>query len=198
VKNKWLTKQKPSVYYGVREEKMLPDTAIGAIVAAIITSIISLVGLIISKENKVSEFRQKWIDDFREDVSQIVSHIHIINAYAAVYKTLSLDLVNNSKEHYSAVNAAISRIRLRINPKEKYADELLAEINKLEKVLSSDPALRNTSDTNLCEEKILGLSRDVLKNEWERVKSGEKTYKLTIRSIVILVVFLPVLAIVLA
>jgi hypothetical protein len=44
----------------------ISPVAIGAISAAIITGLLSLVGLIISKENKTSEFRQQWIDSFRK------------------------------------------------------------------------------------------------------------------------------------
>ena len=40
----------------------IPDQAIGAIAAALIAGLISLLGLIISKEQKVSDFRQAWID----------------------------------------------------------------------------------------------------------------------------------------
>jgi hypothetical protein len=34
---------------------------------------IAIVGLVISKESKVSEFRQQWIDGLRADVASLVS-----------------------------------------------------------------------------------------------------------------------------
>jgi hypothetical protein len=40
----------------------LPKEIAGTLVAAAIAAFISLVGLIITKESKVSEFRQAWID----------------------------------------------------------------------------------------------------------------------------------------
>jgi hypothetical protein len=49
----------------------IPDQAVGAVIAAIIAGSIALLGLIISKEQKVSEFRQQWIDALRQDIAPL-------------------------------------------------------------------------------------------------------------------------------
>ena len=50
------------------------------ITAAILAAIASLLGLIISKESKVSEFRQKWIDELRKDVAWVLGEATLIHA----------------------------------------------------------------------------------------------------------------------
>ena len=54
----------------------IPDVAIGAVVAALIAAIVSLLGLIISKEQKTSEFRQAWIDALRSDLTHLIHRIY--------------------------------------------------------------------------------------------------------------------------
>ena len=49
----------------------LPDVAIGTMIAAFIAGLVSLLSLIISKEQKVSEFRQAWIDALRAEISSL-------------------------------------------------------------------------------------------------------------------------------
>jgi len=64
----------------------LPIELAGTIVAAVIAAIISLLGLIISKENKVSEFRQAWIDSLREEIAAVITHAHAVHgAYLAKF-----------------------------------------------------------------------------------------------------------------
>lgn len=57
----------------------IPDAAVGAVTAALIAGIISLLGLIISKEQKTSEFRQAWIDALRADLTAYLTQVNAIN-----------------------------------------------------------------------------------------------------------------------
>lgn len=54
----------------------LPDQAVGATIAAIVAALVALLGLIISKEQKVSEFRQQWIDALRADIAATIRYGH--------------------------------------------------------------------------------------------------------------------------
>jgi len=49
--------------------------AIGPIIAAIIGAVVTLASLIISKESKLSEFRQAWIDSLRQEIADFLSNI---------------------------------------------------------------------------------------------------------------------------
>jgi hypothetical protein len=52
----------------------LPNEIAGAIIAAFIAGLIALLGLIISKEQTISWFRQAWIDALREDIAAVITH----------------------------------------------------------------------------------------------------------------------------
>lgn len=47
--------------------------AIATVVATLITGVIAIVNLTLSKEQKVSDFRQSWIDGLRDDLSKFLS-----------------------------------------------------------------------------------------------------------------------------
>lgn len=79
-------------------------------IAAIITGLISLLGLIISKEQKISEFRQEWINALRSEISSLISHGN------AIYGGLvTKQLWENMKSDYLGMNEATANIRLRLN-----------------------------------------------------------------------------------
>ena len=53
-----------------------PETVlivIGGFVAALIAAAVAFVGLVVSKEQKVSEFRQVWIYRLRRDLSRFIA-----------------------------------------------------------------------------------------------------------------------------
>ena len=55
-----------------------------SIIVAIIAGFVSFIGLVITKEQKVSEFRQVWIDALRNDVAELMSAVnHFELAYMA-------------------------------------------------------------------------------------------------------------------
>jgi len=95
-----------------------PDQAVGAIVAALIAGVVALLGLIISKEAKVSEFRQQWIDALRSGIAAVIRHGHSISTSTL----LSIDRdsrSNNLREDFAGMIEAAARIRLRLNFREK-------------------------------------------------------------------------------
>lgn len=99
----------------------IPDIAIGTIAAALIAGLVSLLGLIISKEQKTSEFRQAWIDALRTELSAVIAHANAIHgAKAADFKTPA-ELWKDVRDDYVGINEATARIRLRLNPNEPAA-----------------------------------------------------------------------------
>src|SRR5579862_1385600 len=98
----------------------MPKEIAGTIIAAVIAALISLLGLIISKENKVSEFRQTWIDSLREEVAAVITHGHaIFQAFDAVIK-LPEDALDweDIRADFVGLESAIAKIRLRVNATE--------------------------------------------------------------------------------
>jgi hypothetical protein len=154
----------------------LPDIAVGAVVAALIAGLVSLLGLIVSKEQKVSEFRQAWIDALRTELSSLIAHANAIHgAGAARYKTPA-EIWNVARPDFVGINEAAARIRLRLNPKENEAITVLAEIEALEGLLAPGQAM-NYAQINATEKKLVAVAQVVLKTEWRRVQRGETVYR---------------------
>jgi hypothetical protein len=109
-----------------------PNEAVGAIVAAIIAGIVALLGLIISKEQKVSEFRQQWIDALRQDIAAVIRHGHCMcrNSFVALEGEASPWDWDSVKEDFAGLTEAAARIRLRLNRRERESADLLAALNK--------------------------------------------------------------------
>jgi hypothetical protein len=153
--------------------------AAAALLVAFVAGAFSLLGLIISKEQQVSAFRQSWIDALREDIATLVARAHQIQGYGAhpvpfnyseFWKETHLD--------YVELNQASIRIKLRMNPTQPESKPVLEAMGKMEALFdrlgdpSSTDELRQI--VNILEKKAPAL----LKKEWNRVKKGERTYRI--------------------
>ena len=86
--------------------------AVGAIIAALIAGAFSYFNLVSSKEAKVSEFRQEWINALRSEISMYVSCIqtatalrHHVNSNLAD-DTSSADVLRERSRLYEQAMAA--------------------------------------------------------------------------------------------
>ena len=153
----------------------------GAILATVVAGIISICGLIISKENKVSDFRQKWIEDLRSEVSLFIGYLELIFRYGQSLLSdkdrgkLNSDDVT-SRELFAEMKHAIQegdsvyyRIQLRLNRKKhkKIIDACLkTKLEIKENIRMSD------EEFNKIKNNLVVITQDILKEEWERVKKG--------------------------
>lgn len=164
----------------------LPDQAFGAIVAAVIAGIVALLGLIISKESKVSEFRQQWIDALRADIAAVIRYGH------SMYSRTSFSSEQQGGQHpwdmirqdFAALTEAMARIRLRLNNKEQESAALLAALNKhaaaVKRGVTNDDArdeLNVEKAITSASDELVAAANVVLKQEWNRVRSGERVYR---------------------
>lgn len=154
----------------------LPPLAIGAIVAALITGLLSLLGLIISKEHKVSEFRQDWINSLRSELASLISHANAIHGAGAAALGSEADIWKVVRYDFVGINLAAANIRLRLNPKEKEAKAVLEKIENLEKLLEPGRSM-DYSEMNRVEKELVAEAQMLLKNEWMRVRRGEAAYR---------------------
>jgi hypothetical protein len=141
----------------------LPKEIAGTIIAAVIAAAISLLGLLISKENKVSEFRQAWIDSLREEISAIVVHASAVRSSIA-------------GEHFVPLNVAWAKVKLRLNPTEDLHIAILTALGEHE-ALFAGGKIPAQDALDLSDTKLLDCTKVVLKEEWERVKRGERIYR---------------------
>jgi hypothetical protein len=157
----------------------LPEVAVGAVVASLIAGVISLLGLIVSKEQKVSEFRQAWIDALRTELATFIAHanaLFIASASADLPDKYS-EVVRTLKEDFIATTSAAAKIRLRVNPKEVGAQAVLAGIETLERQLDPRNA-RNYAVIEEAQRQLVSAAQSLLKKEWMRVRRGERVYRI--------------------
>lgn len=153
----------------------LPKEAAGAIFAALIAGLISLLGLIISKEQKISEFRQAWIDGLRENVALVITHLEAIRGAMHAAQP-SKATWQDRKEHFVAINQAITCIRLRLNSDEVSSQQLLLSLGELENIAQAGD-IATSQLVSPAVDKLTERCNIVMKEEWQRVRDGEKTYR---------------------
>lgn len=168
----------------------VPLAPIATVVAALITSLIAFINLTLSKEQKTSDFRQAWIDGLRGDLAVFFSSARALCRVMQEVRSphsSDEDVLNFrfSTEQVGKMRfegaEALYRIKLRLNPNE---DEH-AELNRLLDLATSTQNQiniekgRDYSDALTAIENASSYSQDILKSEWERVKRGEKSFRVT-------------------
>jgi len=135
-------------------------------VLGLITSVVASVTLIVTKENRISEFRQSWIDSQRADLAVAVAtanaHFHIRDVERRA---------NSLNEFF----AARTRIALRDKPKHPEWTKTLVALDKLGKIMAA--GVPNSFETLQATNIVTDESRIPLKLHWETVKSGEPFYR---------------------
>ena len=155
----------------------LPREIAGTIIAAFIAAVISLLGLLISKENKVSEFRQAWIDALREEIAAVITHAHAIHGgYQAKFPD-NPEIWRNMREDFVKMNEAWAKIKLRLNPDEARSKAILEALQKHEGIFLENNVPPEFSKLGEADRELLKSTQVVLKEEWEKVKRGERIYR---------------------
>ncbi len=139
------------------------------ILTAVIGASVAVIGLVVAKESKTSDFRQQWIDGLRNDLADFISLSIDIAMKSGANKTTIVG--DKQLEVWQAANTRLARIQLRINPREALHQNLVSKLQALEKAATHSDA----KTTRLAEE-VVSCSQQVLKKEWQRVKRGEWKY----------------------
>jgi hypothetical protein len=138
--------------------------------AAVIGAGIAVVGLVISKESNISEFRQQWIDGLRADVSSLI-------ATAAAMQVRPLTAETYRDLHFR-LQEFRCRVELRFKKNDPGAVEIRESINNLFQSAENMELSRRTYHDIKC---LTEVTQTILKLEWERVKAGEKNYQRTLK-----------------
>lgn len=171
-----------------------PLVPFGAIAAALIAGCFSFLNLVMSKEQKVSEFRQAWIDKLREDVSKYVAAITYLASANAIWVSQGRQ---NIQQYYESMrpsfdnaSQSFTSIVLRINPSDGNS-ETKEKIREFLLVLDAvRDAVRNEKhdDARQLADSLSEKMQPILKYEWERVKKGERIYRFTMAAAIFIVV----------
>ncbi len=133
--------------------------------AALIGTAVTLIGILITNQAKVSEFRQLWINALRDDAATLISHTLIIHA---------AHHGDNVDESFLQVHQTTARIVLRLNPKEKKSQAIITAMNEMRN------ANHSATEFSVLNDRIGVFTKavqDVLRTEWKRVKWGEPLYR---------------------
>jgi hypothetical protein len=152
----------------------IPDAAVGSVAAALIAAFIGFVGLVISKENKTSEFRHAWIDALRADIGVMIANANAIRGAMVAEHASKQDLFSETKDLFVTINQAATSIRLRLNPKERECQVILEKIAEYEKFMDRSPI--DISACQECEKALIASAQVFLKKEWLRVRDGEPIF----------------------
>jgi len=151
--------------------------ALATITAAAIAGVVAFIISVLTKEHRISEFRQSWIDSLRNDISELLS---LFNLLAAAFdreaklcgdKNKALD-EHWTKHHADLVNVQTltNRVVLRLNKKEHSV--LIGKLAELEDSLGKGQAVAVPIIDG-----IMAEVASLLKLEWERVKKGETVFQ---------------------
>lgn len=175
---------------------------LATLVGAALTAFIALMVAIMTKEAKVSEFRQLWINALREDIAEAISAAStlsvILNPNGSVHDYIS---GTGAKPHpraamlpeWARLSAALARIDLRLNMTEGPHQQLELCIREAEQLVRQIETTGHYVPQEWIDlqDKVIAVSRPLLKIEWDVVRQGELTYRITQRALVIAVVAIP-------
>src|SRR5580693_4596696 len=98
--------------------------ALGLLAAAVMAAFVSFLGLVISKEQSVSEFRQQWIDGLGKDTAALIACIWGNRGDSIAGRGgMSEELWKDVKPDLVEFNKLVARIKLRLNPHESRSEE---------------------------------------------------------------------------
>jgi len=171
--------------------------AVAVVIASIIGLIVAVTTAVIAKEQKVSEFRQAWINDFRKESAELYtlmleSNHNIFNAYRIQLtseefaqagknppKTNEMLAIYNAK--FTEATKVVSLIRFRLNP-ERDRDyinnmhNILKDMGNYEGFETVDELRTLYGEIQVRIHDTAKQTHKILKGEWERVKQGEKKH----------------------
>jgi len=155
-------------------------SAVATVLAALIAGLITFLVAVFTKESKVSEFRQAWIEELRNDAAKFIGVWYYVTSELELITDTSIfasrDFWRSMKDEFLELEVLQARIELRLNPREN--QKLIEQVRFLAsgETLTGLPFDQRKREIDHFSAQI----QDVLRSEWSRVKKGEDTYR-TIR-----------------
>lgn len=170
------------------------SSATATVAAALIAAFIGLLSLVISKEQKVSEFRQAWINALRDDLAEAISSASTLSS---ILQNPDMLLEVRHRE-WARFAAALARIELRLNRTEPTHKNLISCIVSAQNLVRRLDFDINDYDQNEWENlgtDVVKISQDLLKIEWNTVKNGEPFYKFVKYSLVCVILIVIIVSV---
>ncbi|WP_122047094.1 hypothetical protein [Vibrio atlanticus] len=164
----------------------IPNTlfvAVGAVIAALITSGVSLVNLVISKESKVSEFRREWVVSLQNDISELLGKVTKLKSKWNWHLNHSPEAgkcyVESCFDDLDELEALSSKIQIKLDP--EYHKELVEAVLEIERVVSTPSLLNDGGGVTGSQKKLVKYARKTAHDEWLKIKEGEVAYNRTVK-----------------
>jgi hypothetical protein len=154
------------------------------IVVALIAGVVSFVGLVITKEQTVSGFRQEWINALRNDIAKLMKELHSFYMKYLISKKAGTSFIQENLDTADKIIHLLHKIELRLNPND--SDGLIELLKKVEDIITSPSELEFDGMFEDVTDEFKERSHELLKQEWERVKKGEQWFHLTKMGILII------------
>lgn len=142
-----------------------------SLVAPPVTTLLLIFGIVVVRGTKISEFRQKWIDDQRGDLALILAHS----------SRLATGKATDTEDDLLQLDLAAGRIKLREKPRRPEWTDTIAAIDAIRSKVGdvAAPDARGV-DVAADQNAMVRSARKRLKDEWNRVRRGEIGYRLLI------------------
>ncbi len=154
---------------------------IATIAAALIAGSFSYLALVVSKENKISELRQKWIDELREEIAEFIASLRLMDhdrgllARGLPSEAILKEKLTSFAQGYENCVLNTNKILLRLNPegeKNQKSADVISELKFIQDAMSGGKMDIATANIPKLREK----SQALLRAEWKRVKKGEPIF----------------------
>jgi hypothetical protein len=156
----------------------ITETSLSAIVAATFAAVVALIGLILAKEQKTSEFRQEWINALRNELATYMSQINLARDLASTPYESASEKIKSLSEAVTKLNFSAFSINLRLNSSEKFSQDVISSMTDFQTLFAATDQI-DPDEIRPIETRFLVASKALLKSEWRRVKRGEFTYRVT-------------------
>ena len=147
--------------------------AISAITALVAVIVGPTVSVYLAKRqihaSVVSSNRQKWIDNLRDQLSEIITSIRILGLHR------SMDRIEQEEFDRRLENLVLmeTKINLLLNPLEADHKAISETIHKaIEKLFAGDEREKRVAVKELSSS-LIAQAQSILKREWQRVKTGD-------------------------
>ena len=156
-------------------------TLIVTIALTLVGASVSFVGIILSKEQRVSEFRLSWLEALREDIACLIARalaIHEKNRNAVGYLASDSPLGMKLSEDFLEINKVSVRIRLRLNPNKEAQKAVILLLDESEKLFAMDIEKNPFGQIDDLTTRITSASQKLLRSVWDEVKRGEPAFQM--------------------
>lgn len=145
-------------------------SALFVLLAPFVVAVAAWVGHVVVRGTKISELRQKWVDDQRSDLAIIVSRAYALERL----RSAGTDLEETRVQALTELEEAAFRVKLRENPRKPEWTETLVAVDRLRNALDGGPVGR--ADIASFAGAILAQGPCRFKAEWTTVRDGEYSY----------------------